>query len=613
MSRLEPEIGAESFGIAIRMACADAAGPFKLPLQDQHMFPEGEGVLPVCLVQRYERPEEDAEQMIQLDDVGFGGGRRDRRLTMMEPTVASGTPPMSPAWAPSGQQTFHPNPTLSSSGMHPPTPLLPPKARSPAISPPPSKLRAPEIKNTPRVTESSTRFAFSFVASEDGVPPLNASTAAAAVAAAVAAAIITDAEVGDGDGDSDSDGEAPEASPHPYQQRVERKERLVRSLSDSTLDGGITAKTTAAEVATTILTKGKKRAQTPPPGLTRQGIRGKGLDPLERREKGFFPQSRSPLLSTETLEGIDTGEGDYSDGKGKDDRSASTRDIVAGDNHKFGKTEEMQRTESSGNMWEGSDSNDNIHYKLRRNGEGIRGAKTAAVQIPSPLPLKGGRVHLTGMSLPPEIPHRRPGQPGIDSPAQTQSRSSPLVGPSPRRRSPSASSARPPLKPMTGEDLRSGGSEGSGGGSGGGEVSSNDNESGAHGVKKMRKRLSLLDGMEQSSDLGAFFRQHEIQSTSQERGREVVSPRSSCTGKSHLSGTFNFSPRSIGTDTNATSGSGDEGDDDDEEEEGGRGAGVGLHVVVLHHGYGGSSMDMRLIKNYTRCLIICCRSTLRRL
>ena len=59
MSRLEPEIGSESFGVAVRMACADASAPYRLPLLDQHMFPDGETMLPVCLVQRYERPEEE--------------------------------------------------------------------------------------------------------------------------------------------------------------------------------------------------------------------------------------------------------------------------------------------------------------------------------------------------------------------------------------------------------------------------------------------------------------------------------------------------------------------------------------------------------------------------
>lgn len=47
----------------------------------------------------------------------------------------------------------------------------------------------------------------------------------------------------------------------------------------------------------------------------------------------------------------------------------------------------------------------------------------------------------------------------------------------------------------------------------------------------------------------------------------------------------------------------DKQEDDDEEEEeevSGHGSGKGVHVIVLHHGYCGSSMDMRLIKNYIR-------------
>lgn len=58
LSRLEPDIGSDSFGIALRMACADASAPYKLPLQDQHMFPEPEALLPVCLVQRFSTPPE---------------------------------------------------------------------------------------------------------------------------------------------------------------------------------------------------------------------------------------------------------------------------------------------------------------------------------------------------------------------------------------------------------------------------------------------------------------------------------------------------------------------------------------------------------------------------
>lgn len=47
----------------------------------------------------------------------------------------------------------------------------------------------------------------------------------------------------------------------------------------------------------------------------------------------------------------------------------------------------------------------------------------------------------------------------------------------------------------------------------------------------------------------------------------------------------------------------DNSDDEEEEEEEterGHGSGKGVHVIVLHHGYCGSSMDMRLIKNYIR-------------
>lgn len=44
----------------------------------------------------------------------------------------------------------------------------------------------------------------------------------------------------------------------------------------------------------------------------------------------------------------------------------------------------------------------------------------------------------------------------------------------------------------------------------------------------------------------------------------------------------------------------DNEEDDEEEEEAGHGSGKGVHVIVLHHGYCGSSMDMRLIKNYIR-------------
>ncbi|CAM9915100.1 unnamed protein product [Scytosiphon promiscuus] len=76
LSRLEPEITADHFGVAVRMACADASAPYTLPLQDQHMFPD-DLALPVCLVQRYEHREEN-------------GGRRGAREERVDASIGGG-------------------------------------------------------------------------------------------------------------------------------------------------------------------------------------------------------------------------------------------------------------------------------------------------------------------------------------------------------------------------------------------------------------------------------------------------------------------------------------------------------------------------------------------
>lgn len=108
-SRLEADILTDGFGVAVRMACVDASAPYKLPLQDQHMLPEPESLLPVCLVQRFNTPleltkEKDAEAALTAVITGQVVGRTgrifDARASSLPGLGATGdghvSPPISP-------------------------------------------------------------------------------------------------------------------------------------------------------------------------------------------------------------------------------------------------------------------------------------------------------------------------------------------------------------------------------------------------------------------------------------------------------------------------------------------------------------------------------------
>ena len=713
LSRLEPEIGSENFGIAVRMACADASAPYKLPLLDQHMFPDGEAMLPVCLVQRYERPEEERVGVVVGGGGGIGGGRPDGRMG-----GGRENHPVSPRW---GVPTLKPAlgraSTLPTDFPSPPTPILPFRKRnslrgdsSPRNSTAPVS-PAVRVARPVRAASSSPRARHSRVAT------INSATAAAAVAAAVAAAIPFAAD-DDGDDDDDEgddndkdndhstngsnnivhdnddnndndDAESSSPSPPPVPKRRPRGVgRHHRSRSAITSGSGRVTPMSAEAAAAAAAAGG--RAEAP----VREVQRGKStssLSPLKHKGRTFFAPrySRWPSFRSPTGTGDSERRRAAAGASPAGERTCSSS-AAAGGGDSVGR-----RGRRKDYCTDGSPAGGNLavngHHPRKSFTERAADQSSSATAVASE-----GQSPALGM-VSPTTPQRPPRRGNYSSP-RPQRRGAgeqpggagvmALVPPSPMRRSPLASPARPPLKPMDAEQDRCGGGGGmreananassipiatanataianayanalsnanddatadrsdravrsaarggaviTRGSDGGGGATRGAFRSGSRGENLVENRgadggasaaappavaasaagsagvvkrdnggagSSLLDGVEQSSDLGAFFRRGEGQLV--RRGRGNFSPRrrsprlgsgggSSCTLESQECEEGEYEEDEEG-----------EEEEDEEERENRRGAGVGVHVVVLHHGYCGSSMDMRLIKNYIRIL-----------
>lgn len=563
LSRLEPEIAAESFGTAVRMACADASAPYKLPLMDQHMFPEGEATLPVCLVQRYQHQEEE-------DDGTGGDGSSSLGSLDIEPVVAASTsPPISPMWGPAFRR---PSSSLPGEPASLFTPVASfslktrlPQTRSPRVATAPTSPIGPRVSPPPqRAVSLSPRV----IIRRDGpIAMLDASTAAAAVAAAVAAVIPMVGE--------DDDEYSPPCSPRPAQQRLQDH---VRSNSVSPRQ----QETGRGEAGA-----GGRRA----PIRHARSKHGRSLSPFK---KGAVDAPSAP-----------TPKGSSSPKKSRWPSWKSPRPDAAGGAAGAGVSSENSAGKESKSKEERRDA---------WNTTSRSGTKVDAYTSESDDSLETSGIDLQS---PPTIPYRRPSRevaapatpqrpPRARVNAQERAQAQPAVTPSRsaahppqspsripasplRRASALGSPARPRPKGMAGQrgrKGRGGSGEGKAGASGGGTGKGG----GGAGVKKVRAGVSLLDGVEQSSNLGGFFRQGEEYDTSR-RLRRVSSSARAGAGAAGEAGGGN----------GVVDGHEDEeDDDDDEEEEHGNSGGAGVHVVVLHHGYCGSSMDMRLIKNYIR-------------
>ncbi|CAN0421296.1 unnamed protein product, partial [Ectocarpus sp. 12 AP-2014] len=526
LSRLEPEIATDHFGAAVRMACADASAPYKLPLRDQHMFPDGDVGLPVCLVQRYEYAPKEEE--------GGGGGRRGRKAVREIRQGSGGDGGLAVA-------TVDKEKLIEEDRSRSQSPVKPTAAAAAA-----AVERFGGLGRRGRSRSSS--------------PPGMQMMAAAA------------ATGGGGGGDSGAGG-------------GRRREKPFRSLSP-------------------LLTKGKVFFS---PGGKARWPSSKSPARNHRRSPAAAGEGADDAVgnaAAAAAAGSSSHDGDRSE---KDeDGAGGAGDGSSGGSSSPGGSNDVSGAESAG---EGAEETNGRDTEIPAPGVApeaaftdSRHAKTAVLPPPPPPPP-------TPYSTPPppSSSSRRGGEGPKPRGPSTPVKGGVLQASSPLRKTPVASPARPPLKPMAAEqqqkqrELRREESSSSavGGGTGG-------------NGRRPGGRPSLLDGVEQSSDLGAFFRQGEAGGR-RRRGRRL-SPGRRGTG-SLAPGVLRRSPPRR---TRAFAGGGGEKDqdedeeeeeeeeeDEEEEEEGeehGCGAGVGVHVIVLHHGYCGSSMDMRLIKNYIRIL-----------
>lgn len=508
-SRLEPELGSESFGTAVRLACVDASAPYKLPLQDQLMFPEGDTMLPVCLIQRYEPAKEE--------DIDVSGKSRceasANAVETLGPVVATKSPPLSPVWVSNITPAFRSsslNPSKEenssklndSPGVVVRSPPSPPRLATAPASPV-ARFSNPKLLRAASCSPKSSR---------GPVLTIDASTAAAAVAAAVAA--ISTEEASD---------ESPVASP-----------TAERNSTGSGIMGHIRSQS----------------VPSPPRGSSGANVRRGARRALIYREKPF--RSLSPPEPKETGGTLHLQRRRW---------PAFKPSRTSGD--KPEKREEKVEQEASSRA-----SRAKSRGRRQRRGTGFTNIWGKDLLFSS---------GVTETDRPPcSNQSRDPAPPPIDVPIREPSTPAKAAP----RKSPTPSPARPPPKPMADDRGRGGSEEGTGLGING--VDSAD-------MRKdgVRPGSSLLDGVEQSSDLGAFFRQHDDQEYDR-RGRSRRRRR----GRT--------SPRSFSNDMDVDADEDEEAGGGGEKGENGRGSGVGLHVIVLHHGYCGSSMDMRLIKNYIR-------------
>lgn len=587
LSRLEPEIASEQFGVAVRMACADASAPYKLPLQDQLMFPDGDAALPVCLVQRYEsRVEEDSDGRTAATKEdksgGSGGGEAaaapgDKSssntlgVNKDELVVASMSPPVSPVWVPALQPAFGPASTLPADSDPPPARIFP--SRTAPVSPVttvgyrvPRQARA--VSSSPRIRDARA-----------SAGTLDAATAAAAVAAAVAAVVPT----------STDDDLSRSASPvKPAGQRFGGFGRRGRSRS---------ASPPGMKMAAAAALEAEAGDGAAEPAALRRDKSFKSLSPLKMKGRGFFSPSKSRWASSR-MSPLKRRAAKEGSGILDSDAAADGDTTRTGDNG----TEPAVEPENAENTGDGAGARSSSASGSNDGGDGDEPAggkdgDAAADVRDSPR---------NAMPPPPPPPPTPPAQ--FFTPPTARRSGDNLV-----RKSPAASPARPPLKPMAAEQQQQQ------------QQQPVDADPGKSGQARDGGGSSLLDGVEQSSDLGAFFRRGEGGQGGGRgrRGRRLsprrrgVSPRVSGSPRARAGGRRR-SPRRSGVPDDSVGGGGRKDDDDDEgaereeesddddeeeeeEEENGRGAGVGVHVIVLHHGYCGSSMDMRLIKNYIRC------------
>lgn len=605
LSRLEPEITADHFGVAVRMACADASAPYTLPLQDQHMFPD-DSALPVCLVQRYEHREEtDGKKSVKGErgdgSSGSGATAADRRsntavgVAKEELIVARISPPISPVWVPARQAAFGRASTLPTNSPSSPLRILPLRtlrAQS-TTSVSPVAAAAPRTLRHTRAVSYSPR---SRGRSNGSVATLDAATAAAAVAAAVAAAIPTLTD--------EDHSRSPSPEKKTAAQRAGRFARRGRSKSSSSSELQVSAP--EASGGGEAASRGER---------SWMDKSGRSLSPLMSKGRGFFvpsgksssrwrPSIRSPGRKRGArAEKRRGGDNVSTDGNATGDESGRASDGDRRQDHGGGV--------GAGSMSEGSSghSNDSLD-KTRIAGVAMDGSKPqGAAAAADDDEYADTVIDSQGPVLPPPPPPPLP--PSYSTPPTTRR----TVKASPLRKSPVASPVRPPLKPMAAEQHQHQGQRP--------PADSASRSANGEGTKNSwaSEGSSLLDGVEQSSDLGAFFRQGEAGQAggSRRRGRgssprrRGVSPRAGRSPRGRLRrsprrGDFTVDPSEEGggkdddDDHDHDEENGEEGDD--EEEENGRGAGVGVHVIVLHHGYCGSSMDMRLIKNYIRWGVI---------
>ncbi|CAM9913904.1 unnamed protein product [Pylaiella littoralis] len=630
LSRLEPEIAEEHFGAAVRMACADASAPYKLPLQDKHMFPDGDAALPVCLVQRYEnRQEEEDDDDDDVERMLAAKGRRtgasfsgsavvvDRRsgsgsaqgaaaVNKGRLVVAGRSPPLSPVWVSS------PNPAAG------PASTLPAEVEADSSSPSPPLLRNLPSKTAaaaaPLRVPQHARAASASARAGEAVGYLDIATASAAVAAAVAAAASLTST------DEDRSRSPSSRPPAAAQQRSGRVVRRSRSLSPASTRMAEAASTSAAAAG-----GGVEAAEAEAKTGTGSGAgvgerRGpfKKMSPLRIKGRGFFSPSRSRWPSSlrspgrkRGAEAASAGDNGRSRAGGDDAQPGGEPEDAAGG------TADRNRGRKSGYSEGSNESTDSRSAGL--GGDDDREGETLPPPPPPP----------SQYNTPPPTIQQRRGSDGTKG-----------FAPSPLRRTPVASPARPPLKPMMAAEQpqqQQKQQQQEGKGQGQGQTAGADS-----GTSRTRRdkndRASLLDGVEQSSDLGAFFRQGNWGGRGggggggrggRRRGRRA-SPRTTSSGRRGVPPRSGTSPRARtgelrrlplrrGDSAAGSSSSGggsrkdqdeddedgedeEDGEEEEEEEDIGRGAGVGLHVIVLHHGYCGSSMDMRLIKNYIRIL-----------
>ena len=527
------------------MACADASAPYKLPLQDQLMFPDGDTILPVCLVQRYEASKGGGKEVMSGErrTRSNSEGESDDGGNQLGPIVAARTPPLSPVWVPNVTPAFLPPSSKlpEDDESQPPTPT---DASCVEVQTPPRPPRLATAPPSPIAHDENVRRAvfcsLSPKPNRTTVPTIDASTAAAAVAAAVAA-------ISGEEGSDDSQPSSPAVERH-----KRRGERHFRSLSAwpqvGDTSGGVV---TTQGLETREVPMGRQKpfwSVTPrqPDGMVTSSPPG--------RRWSAYP---SPL----------------------DKKEGETGGVAAGkDCRILNKGGSNERAPSLNNIW-----GREIPFPSRAVPTDTTDHHHPPNHDPSPQPIT---PHRSPRSKATTAQARGPASLDIVEPAQEPSTLALAPATQPRR-SPSVSPARPPLKPMTddrGRGVRAQGNDATGDLGVGGDSRSEDVESRKNYV---RPGSSLLDGVEQSSDLGAFFRQHG--DCDDECGHGSGSTRRRRRGRT--------SPRSFSNDVDV--------DADDEEEEGegenGRSGGVGLHVIVLHHGYCGSAMDMRLIKNYIRC------------